>query len=77
MKQTINLPVGTLIGQQECWAAKSRTTVFKPLIAIMGMKRWQEAIGSLTRTVLSILFVAGIFLSGSYLFFIQLAQHGW
>jgi hypothetical protein len=77
MKQAHNLTAGTIISGTFCWSS-----IIKPTrISFRGLK---EKINerathyrSLFITLATIALIGGLFLSGSYLFFIQLAKHGW
>lgn len=77
MKQAENLTAGTIISETVCWSSITRPV----RIALGGLK---EKIAehlrnyrSLFFTLVTILLYGGLFMSGSYLFLVQLATHGW
>lgn len=77
MKQAQNLTAGTTISETVCWSSITRPV----RITLEGLK---EKIAehllncrSLFFTLVTILLYGGLFMSGSYLFLVQLATHGW
>ena len=77
MKQTINLTVGAVISESECWSplTKPRLTRVKKILEI-GVE-YLKGFRATIYNGLAILLVTVVFLSGSYLFLLQLARHGW
>ena len=77
MKQAHNLTAGTIISGTFGWSS-----IIKPTrISFRGLKdKISERANhyrSLFFTLVTIALIGGLFLSGSYLFLIQLAKHGW
>ncbi len=77
MKQAHNLGAGTIISETLCW-----TSIIRPIRISLKVLRKQMAdcishyrshVFSLAATLL----IGALFLSGSYLFLLQLAKHGW
>jgi len=77
MKQAHNLTAGTIISGTFGWSS-----IIKPTrISFRGLREKiierANHYRSLFFTLITIVLIGGLFLSGSYLFFIQLAKHGW
>lgn len=77
MKQAHHLTVGHIISGSLCW-----NTIVKPArISLQGVKhKIVERIDhyrSIFTLLATIFFIGVLFLAGSYLFLMQLAQHGW
>ncbi len=77
MKQAQNLTAGTIIGGTFCWSSLIRP------VSISYKNFRDKIIGrlpdlrSLLFSVAMILMIGGVFLTGSYLFLVQLAKYGW
>ncbi len=77
MKQVHNLSAGTIISDTFCWASIIRPIRTSSKVLI---KQLAECISNCRSHVFSLaatLLIGGLFLSGSYLFLLQLAKHGW
>lgn len=77
MKQAQDLTAGTIISETVCWSS-----ITKPVrITLKDIKeKIAERLSncrSLIFTLVTILLYGGLFMSGSYLFLVQLAKHGW
>ncbi|MEE4166464.1 MAG: hypothetical protein V2I35_10735 [Desulfocapsaceae bacterium] len=77
MKQVNNMSAGTIIPGSFC-----RISISKPLrISLKGVAEQISESLSRCRThfisLAAVLLIGTLFLSGSYLFFVQLAAHGW
>ncbi len=71
MKQAQNLTAGTIIPGNLCWLSTIRPVRIPKIIGYLSQYR------ALIFTLATILLISAIFLSGSYLFFVQLSTHGW
>jgi len=77
MKQAQNLTAGTIISETVCWSSITRP-VRVTLDGVKGkiVERLRNC-RSVIFTLVTILLYGGLFMSGSYLFLVQLAKHGW
>jgi len=71
MKQAQNLTAGTIIPGNLCYSSIVRPVRIAKIIELLD--RCRALISSLGL----ILLISAIFLSGSYLFLVQLSMHGW
>ncbi len=77
MKQVHNLSAGTIISDAPC-----PTSIIRPIqISLRVLKKQvAEYLGNYRTHFFSLaaaLLIGALFLSGSYLFLLQLAKHGW
>ena len=77
MKQAHNLTAGTIVSGTFCWSS-----IIKPArISFRALKGKTIELANHCRSLffmlITIALIGGLFLSGSYLFLIQLAEHGW
>ena len=77
MKQTINLTVGAIISESDCWSPLTKPWITRVKKILDYGVAYLKGVRSTIYTGLAILLVIGVFTSGSYLFFLQLARYGW